>query len=128
MSHNNKLQSNKQDEQISRPADAKPRRQTTLMMLAAPKQAHGASRPSEKVKATPSKVSPAPKTTEAGLWQSPSPTKSPRDGIDQHYPSKNTLGKAKGKLPSPKLSKQSIGSMLRQDVVEISSGTLGPRR
>ena len=98
MSNNKKQQSKKQDEQISKPADAKPSKQTTLTMPAlqaqarAPKMANGASRSSEKVKASPAKVSLPPKTTEAESWELPSPTKSPRNGINKHSPSKNTRG------------------------------------
>ena len=49
MSNNKKQQSKKQDEQISKPADAKPSKQTTLTMPAlqaqarAPKKANDAS-------------------------------------------------------------------------------------
>ena len=97
MSNNKKQQSKKQDEQISKPADAKPSKQTTLTMptlqaQAKPKQTNDASRRSEKVMTSPSKVSPPPKTTEAESWQSPTPNKSPRDAINKHSPSKNTRG------------------------------------
>jgi hypothetical protein len=37
-------------------------------------------------------VSPPPKTTEAESWELPMPTKSPRDAINKHSPSKNTRG------------------------------------